>query len=62
MISQYYLMECIIISFPYDYNRKSMSLIPDSWTKLFPTLYIKSLFINLNDKLSKIIREYRGIE
>ena len=62
MISQYYLMECIIFAFPNDYNTKCMNLILDTCTKLLPTVDIKSLFINLMDKLSKIIGEQREIE
>lgn len=62
MLSQYYLMECIIFAFPNDYNTLCMNVILDTCTKLLPTVDIKSLLINLMDKLSKIIGESKETE
>ena len=55
MLSQYYLMECIIFAFPNDYNTHCMNLIIETCPKLLPSVDLKSLLINLMDKLSKII-------
>jgi len=54
-LSQQYLMECIIHAFPDDYNIQCMGIILDSCTKLLQTVDIKSLFINLMEKLAKFV-------
>lgn len=54
-LSQQYLMECIIQAFPDDYNIHCMSTILDSCTKLLQQVDIKSLFINLMEKLAKFV-------
>jgi vacuolar protein sorting-associated protein 35 len=54
-LSQQYLMECIIHAFPDDYNIHCMGIILETCTKLLQTVDIKSLFINLMEKLSKFV-------
>ena len=54
-LSQQYLMECIIHAFPDDFNIHCMGIILDSCTKLLQTVDIKSLFINLMEKLAKFV-------
>jgi len=54
-LSQQYLMECIIHAFPDDFNIQCMDVILDSCTKLLQTVDVKSLFINLMEKLSKFV-------
>ena len=61
-LAQHYLMECIIFAFPNDFNIRCMSKILDACTKLLPSVDIKSLFINLMDKLEKIVNEYKEEE
>jgi vacuolar protein sorting-associated protein 35 len=61
-LAQHYLMDCIIFAFPNDFNIRCMSQILDTCTKLLPSVDIKSLFINLMDKLEKIVIEVKEAE
>ncbi len=54
-LSQQYLMECIIHAFSDDYNIHCMGMILESCTKLLHSVDVKSLFINLMEKLSKFV-------
>ena len=51
ILSQQYLMECIIHSFPDSYNIKSIEQILDTMTQLKQGVDICNLFINLMDKI-----------
>ena len=52
-LSQYYLMECIIHSFPNSYNIKSMEDILEAMTKLVEDVDISALFMSLMRKIGK---------
>ena len=54
-LSQQYLMECIVQAFPDDYNIHCMETILDSLTQLAPGVDVKTLYINLMDKLAKYV-------
>lgn len=54
-LSQHYFIDCIIHAFPENFNITCMDIILDAITKLVPTVDIKSIFINLMEKLSKYL-------
>lgn len=56
-LSQQYLVECIIHAFSENFNITCMNSILDTCTKLVASVDVKSLFINLMDKLAKFIGE-----
>ena len=56
-LSQQYILECIIHAFSETYNISCMDNILDTLGKVVATVDIKSLFINLMEKLSKFIEE-----
>ena len=52
-MAQQYLMDCIIQVFPDEYHLQSLESLLDTTSNLNPTVDIKSIFINLMEKLSK---------
>ena len=52
-LSQQYLMECIIHSFPNSYNIKCMEMILETMTKLVEGVDISTLFMSLMGKIGK---------
>ena len=56
-LSQQYIVECIIHAFSEVFNINCIDILLDTITKLLPSVDIKSLFINLMEKLSKFIGE-----
>ena len=59
VLSQQYLMECIIHSFPNSYNIKCIEQILDTMTQLKEEVDICSLFINLMEKIGKYFGDYK---
>ena len=59
-LSQQYLLECIIHAFDESFNIACMSQILDSLTKVSPNVDIKTLFINLMERISKFIEKFNG--
>lgn len=51
-ISQQYLMDCVIQAFSDDYHLNTLAPLLDACTHLQPSVEIKSIFINLMDRLS----------
>mmetsp|Transcript_9766 Transcript_9766/g.19141 ORF Transcript_9766/g.19141 Transcript_9766/m.19141 type:complete len:766 (+) Transcript_9766:3139-5436(+) len=60
VISQQYLMDCIIQAFPDDFHLKTLEPLLEACTQLQPTVDIKSIFINLMDRLSNYVGESHG--
>ena len=60
VLSQQYLMECIIHAFSDNYNIKCIELILNTTSRLTPGVDIKGLFINLMEKLAKYITDNSG--
>ena len=60
VLSQQYLMECIIVAFPDSYNIKCVETILNTTSRLTPGVDIKGLFINLMEKLAKFITDNSG--
>ena len=60
VLSQQYLMECIIHAFSDSYNIKCIELILNTLSRLLPGVDIKGLFINLMEKLAKFITDNSG--
>ena len=56
-LSQQYLMECIIHSFPNSYNIKCMEMILETMTKLIEGVDISILFMSLMGKIGKYFGE-----
>ena len=56
-LSQQYLLECIIHAFTETFNISCMGTILETLSKVVSSVDIKSLFINLMEKLSKFISE-----
>ena len=52
-LAQQYLMECIIQAFPDEYHLQSLEQLLDTTANLNANVDIKSIFINLMEKLSK---------
>lgn len=52
-MAQQYLMDCIIQQFPDEYHLQSLEPLLDTTSNLNPNVDIKSIFINLMEKLSK---------
>ena len=52
-ISQQYIIECLIIAFPDEYNIKSMDIILNSLPRMNNKLDINNIIITILDKLSK---------
>ena len=57
VLSQQYLMECIIHSFPNSYNIKCMDMILDTMTQLVEGVDISVLFMELMGKIGKYFGE-----
>jgi len=57
VLSQQYLMECIIHSFPNSYNIKCMEMILDTMTQLVEGVDISVLFMELMGKIGKYFGE-----
>jgi vacuolar protein sorting-associated protein 35 len=51
-ISQQYLMDCVIQAFSDDYHLHTLAPLLEACTHLQPSVDIKSIFINLMDRLS----------
>ena len=60
ILSQQYLMECIIHAFSDSYNIKCIELILNTLSRLLPGVDIKGLFISLMEKLAKFISDNSG--
>ena len=60
ILSQQYLIECIIHAFPDSYNIKCIELILNTLSRLTPGTDIKGLFISLMKKLAKFIIDNSG--
>ena len=60
VLSQQYLMECIIHAFSDSFNIKCIELILNTTSRLTPGVDIKGLFINLMEKLAKFITDNSG--
>ena len=60
ILSQQYLMECIIHAFSDTYNIKCIELILNTLSRLLPEVDIKGLFISLTEKLAKFITDNTG--
>ena len=60
ILSQQYLMECIIHAFSDSYNIKCIELILNTLSRLLPGVDIKGLFISLMEKLAKFITDNSG--
>ena len=58
ILSQQYLMECIIHSFPNSYNIKCIEQILETMTQLKDGVDICALFINLMDKIGQYFGNY----
>jgi len=52
-LAQQYLMECVIQAFPDDYHLRSLENLLETTAQLNGNVDIKSIFINLMEKLSK---------
>jgi vacuolar protein sorting-associated protein 35 len=52
-LAQQYLMECIIQAFPDEYHLQTLEQLLETTATLNPNVDIKSIFINLMEKLSK---------
>ena len=62
VLSQQYLIECIIHAFSDSYNIKCIELILNTLSRLLPGVDIKGLFISLMEKLAKFITDNNGEE
>ena len=60
ILSQQYLMECIIHAFSDSYNIKCIEIILNTLSRLLPGVDIKGLFISLMEKLAKFITDNSG--
>ena len=60
VLSQQYLMECIIVAFPDSFNIKCVEAILNTTSRLTAGVDIKGLFINLMEKLAKFITDNSG--
>ena len=60
ILSQQYLMECIIHAFSDSYNIKCIEIILNTLSRLLPGVDIKGLFISLMEKLAKFIADNSG--
>ena len=60
VLSQQYLMECIIHAFSDSYNIKCIESILNTLSSLTPGVDIKGLFISLMEKLAKFITDNSG--
>jgi vacuolar protein sorting-associated protein 35 len=60
LLSQQYLMECIIHAFSDSYNIKCIELILNTLSRLAQGVDIKGLFISLMEKLAKFITDNSG--
>ena len=60
VLSQQYIMECIIHAFSDTYNIKCIELILNTFSRLLPEVDIKELFISLSEKLAKFISIHSG--
>ena len=60
VISQQYLMDCIIQAFPDDYHLNTLEPLLEACTQLMPAVDVKSILINLMDRLSNYAGERQG--
>ena len=60
IMSQQYLMECIIHAFSDHYNIKCIELLLTTLSKLMPGVDTQSLYISIFEKLANFITEYGG--
>jgi vacuolar protein sorting-associated protein 35 len=60
VISQQYLMDCIIQAFPDDYHLNTLEPLLEACTQLMPAVDIKGILINLMDRLSNYAGERQG--
>lgn len=56
-LAQQYLMECVIQAFPDEYHLQSLEQLLETTASLNSTVDIKSIFINLMEKLSRFANE-----
>jgi vacuolar protein sorting-associated protein 35 len=56
-LAQQYLMECIIQAFPDEYHLKTLEQLLETTASLNANVDIKSIFINLMEKLSKFAQD-----
>ena len=61
-LAQQYLMECIIQAFPDEYHLKTLEQLLETTAQLNANVDIKSIFINLMEKLSKFASDNKGGE
>ena len=54
-LAQQYLMECVIQAFPDEYHLQSLEQLLETTASLNANVDIKSIFINLMEKLSKFV-------
>jgi len=59
-LAQQYLMECIIQAFPDEYHLKTLEQLLETTAQLNANVDIKSIFINLMEKLSKFAQDQGG--
>jgi vacuolar protein sorting-associated protein 35 len=60
IMSQQYLMECIIHAFPDNYNIKCIELLLTILSRLLPGVDTKSLYISIMEKLATFITDNSG--
>lgn len=60
VISQQYLMDCIIQAFPDDYHLNTLEPLLEACTQLMPAVDVKGILINLMDRLSNYAGERQG--
>jgi len=60
VISQQYLMDCIIQAFPDDYHLNTLEPLLEACTQLMPAVDVKGVLINLMDRLSNYAGERQG--
>jgi vacuolar protein sorting-associated protein 35 len=62
VMSQQYLMDCIIQAFPDDFHLRTLEPLLEACTQLQPTVDIKAIFVNLMDRLSNYAGEAEDLE
>lgn len=62
VMSQQYLMDCIIQAFPDEFHLRTLETLLEACTQLQPTVDIKAIFINLMDRLSNYAGEAEDLE
>lgn len=61
-LAQQYLMECVIQAFPDEYHLQSLEQLLETTASLNSNVDIKSIFINLMEKLSRFANENAATE